>query len=89
MTTVDDPFERAVEREERYRRRWRRRREEGGLTGVLIVLAMILVPLPLHLWLAGWDTRAPSVVAHLIGLTGWLTIVAIVWLSERGEREQT
>lgn len=76
---MTDAFDRAVEREEQYR--WALR--NSGLNGVLIVLAMIAVPLPLHLWLVEWDSRSPSMVLHLIGLTVWLTIVAIVWLSER------
>jgi len=86
MMTSDDAFERAVQREEGYRWAMRRAAGEGGLPGVLVVLAMIAVPLPLHLWLVEWDTRAPSMVIHLVALTAWLTIVAIVWLSERGTR---
>lgn len=79
---TDDAFDRAVMREAGYRRAM----AQGGLHGTLIVLAMLAVPLPLHLWLLEWDTRAPTVVTHLAALTAWTTIVAIVWLSERGER---
>ena len=80
--TTDDAFERAVARETVYRRAG----AHGGLTGTLTVLAMLAVPLPLHLWLAEWDTRAPSMEKHLIVLTVWATIVAIVAINERAER---
>ena len=83
---MEDAFDRAVAREEGYRWAMGRAAANSGLSGVLMVLAMIVVPLPLHLWLVEWDSRAPSMMLHLVALTAWVTIVAIVWLGERAER---
>jgi len=90
VSTVDsedergDPFDRALGREhelrhEREIQRWALR---SGHNGTLQVLAMLAIPLPLHLWLADWD-RTPLVVAHVVAITAWCVIVAITWLQQR------
>jgi hypothetical protein len=80
----DDPFERALEREHRIRAEseqsaWALRSSHNG---VLQVLAMLVIPLPLHLWLVGWD-KTPWVVVHVVAITVWTVITAITWLQQR------
>jgi hypothetical protein len=81
---TDDPFDRALAREHELRAT--RERKEWALksshVGTLQVLAMLLVPLPLHLWLVNWD-KTMSVTIHLIAITSWMVIVAITWLGKR------
>lgn len=81
---TNDPFDRALAREHELRAN-RERAEwalKSGHVGTLQVLAMLVVPLPLHLWLANWS-RTSGVTIHLAVITGWLVIVAITWLGRR------
>ena len=83
-SVTDDPFDRALAREQEMRAM--RERKEWALRsshlGTLQVLAMLVVPLPLHLWLADWN-KTRSVVVHVTAITVWLVIVALTWLGRR------
>ncbi|HEX4904225.1 MAG TPA: hypothetical protein VFU93_02155 [Acidimicrobiales bacterium] len=74
MTEHDDPFDRAVEREQA-RQRWADRAAENRQKRpirALQRLALVAIPLPLHLWLVDWD-KTVTVAIHL----GLITLVAM------------
>lgn len=81
---TEDRFDRALAREHELRAT--RERTEWAIrsshVGTLQVLAMLVVPLPLHIWLAD-GARTSSVTLHLTAITAWTVIVAITWLGRR------
>ena len=81
MTEHDDPFDRAVEREQA-RRQWQDRvaeRRQTRPTRALQRLALVSIPLPLHLWLVDWD-KTVSVAIHLGLITLLAMFAASAWL---------
>lgn len=80
----ESAFDRALAREHELRARrervaWARR---SSHTGTLQVLAMLVIPMPLHLWLVDWE-RTTGVVVHVVAITVFAVIAALTWLAQR------